>query len=244
MKVKEIYEYLNSFAPFDTALDFDNVGLLVGDKEKEVKTVLLTLDCTAKAVERAKMIGAQLIISHHPVIFEPLKAVTSDTVAYKAAAAGISVISTHTNLDFAKDGVTDTLCEVIGLKRVKAVNGELRVGASTVSDIRDFARAAGEKLAVRVRFTDAKRPVKKVAVCSGSGASYLDEAVKLGCDTLFTGDVKYSAFINAQNKEINLIDAGHFETENIILPVIKAKLTKKFKEIKTEIFNCDPVETL
>ena len=243
MRAQEIYEFLNSFAPFNTALEFDNPGLLVGDPKTEVKTVLISLDCTIKAIEKAKQIGAELILTHHPVIYEPLKEVVAGTPVFECAKNGITVISAHTNLDFCAGGVCDTLCVKAGLKSVTATADGLRIGTVASCAVETFAENVGKALNYNPRFVEGKNLVQKVAICSGSGSSFLEQAVSLGCDTLLTGDVKYSAFITASNLGVNLIDAGHFETEQIILPVLEEKLKQAFPSLVPEIFNCNPVKT-
>ena len=242
MRAQEIYEFLNSFAPFNTALEFDNPGLLVGDPKAEVKTVLISLDCTLAAIEKAKEIGAELILTHHPVIYEPLKEVVAGTPVFECARNGITVISAYTNLDFCDGGVCDTLCAKAGLEHIIKTQDGLRIGEVTPCKAKDFAEKVGAALNCNPRFVEGESLVQKVAVCSGSGSSFLEQAVSLGCDTLLTGDVKYSAFIAASNMKVNLIDAGHFETENIILPVLEEKLKQNFPALETEIFNCNPIK--
>ncbi len=244
MTAREIYKFINSFAPFNTALEFDNPGLLVGDPDKEITTVLISLDCTIAAIEKAKQIGAELILTHHPVIYEPLKEVVAGTPVFECAKNGITVISAHTNLDFCDGGVCDTLCSKAGLKSVTATDDGLRIGTVPPCTIQSFAEDVGNALNCNPRFVKGEKLVEKVAVCSGSGSSFLEQAVALGCDTLLTGDVKYSAFIAASNLGVNLIDAGHFETEQIILPVLKEKLKQEFPALEIEIFNCNPIKTL
>ena len=244
MRAQEIYEFLNSFAPFNTALEFDNSGLLVGDPKAEVKTVLISLDCTLAAIKKAKEIGAELILTHHPIIFDPLKSVTAGSPVFECAKSGITVISAHTNLDFCDGGVCDTLCSKVGLQSITTTADGLRIGTVAPCSLEDFAKNVGNALNCNPRFVKGEKLVEKVAVCSGSGSSFLEQAVMLGCDTLLTGDVKYSAFIAASNLGVNLIDAGHFETENIILPVLEEKLKQTFPSLVTEIFNCNPVKTL
>ncbi len=242
MTARELYDYINSFAPFNSALEFDNPGLLVGDPEKTIKTVLISLDCTLETIEKAKEIGAELILTHHPVIYEPLKAVLAGTPVFECAKNGITVISAHTNLDFAPGGVCDTLCAKAGLECVSATEEGLRIGTAAPCTVENFAENVGKALGCTPRFVKGKTQVEKVAVCSGSGGSFLEQAAQFGCDTLLTGDVKYSVFLAAANLGINLIDAGHFETEQIILPVLQEKLKAVFPHLETKIFNCNPIQ--
>ena len=124
MTVNDIYAYLNEFCPFDTACDFDNVGLLVGDKNANVTKAIIALDCTLDAVNQAIETGAELIITHHPIIFSPLKSVTAESTVYRLIKNNISVISAHTNLDIAYGGVNDCLAATLNLRDVENVVGD------------------------------------------------------------------------------------------------------------------------
>ena len=115
-KIVDIYNYIDSFAPFDIAMDFDNVGILVGDKNAEPTRAIVTLDVTDEVIDEAKEKSAQLIVSHHPVIFNPLKRLSADSVVYKLAQSGISVISAHTNLDLSSDGTNTAVFNALNFK--------------------------------------------------------------------------------------------------------------------------------
>lgn len=120
--VTHIYDAIDRLAPFWLTMDFDNTGILVGDRNREVSCALLALDCTPAVVEQAKQLGAQLIVTHHPVIFHPLKRVNEDAVVYQLIRSDISVISAHTNLDIAQGGVNDALASAIGLRDCRVWN--------------------------------------------------------------------------------------------------------------------------
>lgn len=124
MTIGEVYDYIDGFAPFDTALDFDNAGLLVGSRNDPVQTILVALDITLPVIEEAKQLGAQLIVSHHPVIFRPVRSLHRDSAPYRLAQAGIGAICAHTNLDMAKGGVNDCLGERLGLKNLECFAAE------------------------------------------------------------------------------------------------------------------------
>lgn len=119
--VFDLYSAIDQFAPFSLSMDFDNTGILVGDRHQAVSKVLLALDCTMDVVNYAKEIGAQLIITHHPVIFHPIKRVNEDSVVYHLIRSQIAVISAHTNLDIAEDGVNDVLAQAIGLQNISGL---------------------------------------------------------------------------------------------------------------------------
>ena len=119
--VTQIYRAIDELAPFWLTMDFDNTGILVGDRQQTVSRALLALDCTCSVVQEAAQRGAQLIITHHPVIFNPIKRVNEDTVVYQLIRAGIAVISAHTNLDIAQGGVNDVLAQTIGLQACRGL---------------------------------------------------------------------------------------------------------------------------
>lgn len=236
MTVKDILQFLETVAPISTAAEFDNVGLLIGDETAEVKGILCSLDCFSEVVDRAEDLGANLIITHHPVIFEPLRAINKGDIAYRLVKSGISVISMHTNLDIAEGGVNDALCEKIGLYDVKPVTTHdgflIKQGLLYESENPyDFARHLKESLGGSVKFVAGSNDVLKVAVCSGSGGNYLQDAIDLGADAFVTGDVKHHVFIEAGEHNISLYDAGHFNTEDVIIAPLVRDLAAAFPEI-------------
>ena len=234
MKVRNIFDYLNSLFPVATACNFDNPGLLVGDGDSEVKKALISLDCTLKTVELAKAHSCELIITHHPVIFSPLKNAVAGTVVYELIKSGISVISMHTNLDTGNGGVNDCLCQALGLKNITpytAADGYvLKSGTISPISANDFAELIKAKLGGRAKYVDGKKPIKTVLVCSGSGGDFIEEAIKGAFDALVTADIKHHQFLIAEDKGISLFDGGHFETEDIVLEPLKELLKKQFTE--------------
>ncbi len=240
MRVKEVFDRLNRLYPTETAADFDNVGLLVGDGEAEVTKVLVCLDCDLSAIKRAEEIGANLILSHHPVIFEPLRSVTAESAVYRAVQSGIAVISMHTNLDIAVGGVNEQLCRSLGFENFQKI--EMSDGFSLL--FAETAPISADRLAERlktalsgnIRYTDGKKAIKKILFCCGSGGSYANEASKKGFDALITADVKHNQFVDAQNRELSLFDSGHYASEDIVIEPLAAVL-------RAEAANQFPVET-
>ena len=238
VQVQDFYRFIDSFAPFSSALSFDNPGLLAGDPEKEVKTVLLSLDIPVYVALEAAERGSDLVISHHPVIFHPLRCLTPEESAYHLVRNGIAAICAHTNLDAADGGVNDVLCEKTGLSDISyfSPEGEPQIGRIGYFpgelSARDFALLVKEKLGSnRVDFADAGRKVRKIAVVSGSGGEYLFEAQRQGCDTLLTGEAKYHHFPEAVERGVNLIAAGHYATENPVIDMLKKAVETQFPEI-------------
>lgn len=247
MKIKDILDYLCAEYPLDTACDFDNAGLLVGDENRETGSALVCLDCDMTAVSRAKQSGCGLIITHHPVIFEGVKRLPFGGVLAELAKSGISVISMHTNLDTADDGVTATLCRVLNLRNAvpfDAYDGFKIYAAQT--EIRDPDRFAGHiksRLNTGVRYT-AGRPLKNLLVCSGAGGAYIADAISRGFDGLVTADVKHHLFIDAANAGISLFDGGHFATENIIVKPLAEKLAEKFPQMTFHTHEPDLIKNI
>lgn len=228
--VKDIYNYIDSFAPFDTAEEWDNSGLLVGDEKAEVTKILFALDVTTDVIEQAVTCGADLIITHHPVIFKPVSNVLSDSLVYKLINNNISIICAHTNYDKANDGVNDILCKTVGFSSFNKVDGTcLNVGSfENGVPTENFVNHIKNVLGCVVRYNSLKKDVKKVAVCSGSGSDYLILAKELGCDALLTGDASHHAFLDANEMNILLVAAGHFETENIAIEPLINKIKEKY----------------
>ena len=251
--VREVYQKLDSWAPFETQMSFDNSGLLVGHENKEVTSVLVALDVTQAVVEEAAAKGCELIVAHHPVIFEPVRSITdrdpNGRILLTMAEQGIAAICAHTNLDAAQGGVNDRLSQMLcltdtvlleecGVDREGRPYGIGRVGTAHNSQMTVGAYAAfvKEQLgAASVRFVDAGKPVSKVAVGGGSCGSMLMDAVKLGCDTFVTSDVKYNVFLDAKELGINLMDAGHYATENVVTPALAEFLRKEFPQLNVAV---------
>ena len=227
MTVNDIFDYLNSLYPVNTACDFDNPGILVGDKSAEVQRAVISLDCTDSAIEKAVENGCQLIITHHPVIFEPLKNVLSDSPVYRLIK----------NLDIGKGGVNDTLCEVLGLKNTEKYSADdgfpLNTGLLPVQMTPEqLAGYIKEKLGGHIKYSSGNKNINRVLVCSGSGGSYFTELIRSDCDALITADVKHNVFIDAARLGKSVFDAGHFETEDIVINRLNDMLCEHFKNIE------------
>lgn len=228
--VKDFYEYLNGIAPFDTQEDWDNSGILVGDMNAEVKKAAVVLDITPDAVRQAKELGANLIISHHPVIFRAMKSFTKGSVPFELAANGINTVCCHTPLDIAAGGTNDTLADILGFEVHTGENPILRFGAIPETTAEKLAKHIADILGTKVRFADAGKTIKKIAICTGAGSDLLNEAGDI--DAFITGDAGHHDFLDAVQAGVTLIAAGHYETENPVVPVLKRKLAEQFKEIE------------
>lgn len=219
-------------------MGFDNSGFQLGRKDAQVKSVLLALDVTDAVVDEAIKIGAQLIVSHHPLIFSTLKSVQSEKLL-KLIEHKIAVISMHTNLDIAEGGINDVLIELLGAKAECALDSEGcgRVGVlPEAMQFDDFLRLCKAVLNTNgLRYYYAGKPVERLAVMGGSGGDSIEDAAEKGCDTYVTADIKYHQFLEAAELGINLIDADHFCTENPVIPVLHAQLAGKFKDVSFKV---------
>ncbi len=228
MTVQTILELLQQKAPVDLAEEWDNVGLLVGDRTTEVTTTAVALDVTEAVLDRAIEVGAQLIVTHHPVIFDSLKAVTADTLVYRLVNAGLSVISMHTNADKTVGGVNDSLCEKLGLSDVEiAADGLSRVGklpASMTADV--FASYVSQCLDTAVRVKVGSDMIRTVVLCGGAGADLVLPLLDT-VDAALTGEVKHHEWLSVPSHK-TLVDGGHYATEVMI--------TERFCEWLSEAF--------
>lgn len=246
--VKEVLDFLQEKAPFEYQADFDNSGFLVGKQGRGVKKILVSLDITEEVAEEADLWGADLLVSHHPVIFHPVKSVTDETVTgrilIRLLECGIAAICAHTNLDAVAEGVNDALARTLGLEHTAQLRqegvdrrgrpyGVGRTGTVKEQSLSEFAAFVKAALGANgVRFADGGRPVRRVAVGGGACADMMDDTLALGCDTFITADVKYNGFLDAKALGLNLIDAGHFPTENVVCPVLEGWLRERFPKVE------------
>lgn len=245
--VREILAWLEQLAPREMKMDWDNVGLLCGSENRKVRRVLVALDPFLHVAEEAAELEADLILTHHPLIFHPLRSVTDadptgETIRFLIQ-HDIAAINAHTNLDQAPGGVNDKLAECLGLQDVVVIDpqgadtfgrpwGLLRCGDIEAMEPEHFASFVKKRLnCPGLRFADGGRPVSKVAVGGGSCGDELMTARAAGCDALVTADVKYNEFWDAKSLGMTLIDAGHFETENPVCDVLADGLQKHFPAI-------------
>lgn len=239
--VTHIYDAIDRLAPFWLTMDFDNTGILVGDRNREVSCALLALDCTPAVVEQARQLGAQLIITHHPVIFHPLKRVNEDAVVYLLIRSDIAVISAHTNLDIAQGGVNDALASAIGLRDCRGLEllneqtgawlGRIGTLPEPLSPEAFAAHVKSCLNAASVKFAATPRAIHTVALCSGSGADCLDAAISAGADALLTSEVKQHEYLAATAAGISIFDAGHFDTEDIVIEPLRDYLAKEIPDV-------------
>ena len=242
-RIQDIFEELCKIAPLELQMEFDNAGFQIGRSDSVVRRALLALDVTDAVAEEAKELGAELIISHHPLIFTPLRAVTDRTPVQRRALFltenRIGLISMHTNLDIAQGGVNDVLIRLLGAEPEEALDddGCGRIGSLTEPlPLEDFlARCKARLNAEGLRCCSGGKPVSRLAVMGGAGADSMDKAAEKGCDTYVTADIKYHQFQRASELGLNLIDADHFYTENPIIPDLAKRLSACFPDVEFHV---------
>lgn len=239
-RVCDIESFLYDWAPRDLAMSWDNVGLLVGDGDAEVHKVLVALDVTEAVAAEAVAVGADLIVAHHPLMncaWHKVQHVTTGDAQGRTITTllknGVSAICMHTNLDAAEGGVNDVLAEKVGLHDTKPLTdekigrfGTLNCEKPLVEFLQDVIKYLGCN---GLRYVDGGKAVHRVAVGGGACGDYIGQAIALGCDTFVTSDLSYHEFLDT--KGLNLIDAGHFPTENVVCPVLAEHLQAAFPHI-------------
>ncbi len=233
MKLKEIIEIIEKEFPTENACEWDNVGLLVGDRDREVKKVLVTLDVNRFTLSEAILCGADLILSHHPILFSPASRITADTeegaLLLSAIENKISIYAAHTNCDVAPCGINAYLAELFALREARALeeSGLGRIGnLEKEMCFDDFAQLVKEKLKTpHIRVCgDTKIKVKRVAIGSGACSDSVPRAIEMGADVMITGDTKYHEALTFADAGITVIDAGHFPTEAVVCDIFEKLL--------------------
>ncbi len=273
MLICEIAAVIEAFAPLAWQEDYDNAGLIVGRPEDEVHAALLAVDVTEEVLDEAEAKGCDLVITHHPIVFRALKRFNSadyvQRCVERAIRRGIALYACHTNLDSAPHGMSWQLAESLGIGELRvlqpaerwqgaacgspAESADAEVGFGVVGNLpepvatMDFMRRMQRLLDVRcVRHSDLVRPeVRRVAVCTGAGASLIGDARRAGADLYLTADLKYNDFMTP-DKALVVADIGHFESEYCAIRLLFAVLSKKLLNFAIRKSECsrNPVNYL
>lgn len=246
--IADVAAFLEQWAPLASAQSYDNVGLQIGDPRQHVSTALIALDMTPGVLAEARSIDASLVITHHPLIFQPLRHLTTRTfgsnLALRLAESGIALYSIHTNLDAAHGGVSFALAETLGIRTPDFLdsieeNGQ-RIGLGAIGNLEEplpldaFLRhVAGALGAASLRYTaDPEASIERVAVCGGAGADFVGTALAAGADAYVTSDVKYHKFFDVLDNDgrarLAFVDAGHYETEAMTELLLRDALAEEF----------------
>lgn len=250
--ISDVARFLEDWAPPSSAQSYDNVGLQVGDPAAEVRTALIALDMTPGVLREASTVGATLIITHHPLIFRPLRHLTSITfssnLALRLAESRIALYSIHTNLDAASGGVSFALAEVLGIHDLAFLKGfdedDRMTGLGAVGSLDDplmldefLARVAERLDAESLRYTgNPDALIRRVAVCGGAGADFVEHALAVRADAYVTADIKYHDYFDVLDTDgeprMALIDAGHYETEAMTIDLLRHALENRFPDVQ------------
>ena len=256
--ISDILSFLDEKYPFSTQEKWDNSGYLVESTSLECSKILLSLDITNDVIAEADSKGAELIISHHPVIFDPRKRIERNDPVFRLISSGIGAICMHTNLDIANGGTNGVILRKLSenltvegkAEHFEELGGDMGLGwiidLKKSVNVRELAEICKKIFGCDyVRTTQGSNKIlSRIAFCSGSAGSMLGEAITKNCDALITGDVKHDVWINANNHDIAVLDCGHFHTENLVLWELRRALEERFTQLDIEISerSIDPCE--
>ncbi len=254
-KVYELYEWLNSKFPTDYSCSWDNDGLMLSDdSEREVLRVLATLDVTDEAVDYAISNGYDVIVSHHPMLFKGINALRCDNPLarkiFKLQKNKISVMSFHTRLDAAPNGLNDILAGLLGLTDISTVevDGEAVCRIGTLSypkSCAEFASFAKKTLqAERILYSEGNGVVNRVAICGGDGKDYVNAVKAAGADSYITGQLSYNIMEESNYIGLNMFEAGHFYSEDFICGYLSLLILKEYTQVKTGYFNSNRIKAV
>ncbi|WP_025270462.1 Nif3-like dinuclear metal center hexameric protein [Hippea sp. KM1] len=248
MEVERLIDYLEAYFPLSLQEGWDNSGLQISPQESSIKGVLLSLDVNSQTIDEAVELGCNLIIAHHPVLFSSTKKIFKDfypyNVLYKAIQNGLGVYAFHTNLDIAEGGLNDYLCNLLELEDVEVIEDKrpLRIGRLKESmSLEGFVDYVKERLSCPmtkyIRSND--RPIRRVAICSGSCMELMHDILGLDFDVFLSGDLKHHTAIFAKESGINVVDATHFHTEKFSKYILRDVLKRGFPQLKVFVSDRD-----
>ena len=246
MKLNDLIKKIENKYPLNLAYDWDNVGLLVGDFDNKIKKVLVTLEANESVVEEAIQKNIDLIITHHPLIFRRPSNITTDTLQGKKIIEliknDISLYSSHTNLDSVENGLNHTIVSMLGFENSKILEKNKKdesaglgriVKLQEIITLEDLVEKVKKSLKVNnLRVVKGNDNISKIAIINGSGQDFISKAVSLGVDTIITGDTTYHFASDYKEMGINIIDVGHFGSEQIVFFNVMKKLKEKFDDVE------------
>lgn len=241
MKLKELIHIIESAAPLSWQASWDNSGLQIGNKETEVSSVMLCTDVTPQIVDEAIKEGCQCVLTHHPLLFHPLRQITEhgsaiEEVVIKAIRAGISIYSSHTPMDQFSRGISYKMAERLGLENLRVLHtegcengheyGYGFIGTlPKVSSAREVLECVKKQFGLdSVRYTPmVTNEIKTIALCGGAGAEFVEDAIRAGADVYISGDWKHHELLATQGR-ISIVDTGHWESEQFIKDIYRCLL--------------------
>lgn len=248
--VKDVSRIMDSIAPISTSEEWDNTGLLIGHTDSIIKKILVCLDVVDRTIDEADKINADMIITHHPVIFSGVKKITGSTLTGSMIArlikSNYSVYTAHTNLDKAIDGTDDTLAKALGLMDIRSLTDESGFGKIGILEKElDFDKFNHHvKKSLDVESIDVigkcRKTIQTVALCAGAGADFVEYAIKANADVYVTGEIKYHKAQEVVALGMPVIAVGHYESERIIIPILARRLQKMLNDLQ---YNVEVVES-
>ena len=241
MTVGTVYDLIHTVAPFDTQMEGDNSGLLVGSLSQEITCILFALDVTDSVIDEASALGAELIVTHHPLMFDAFRTLTDENregrLIRRLVRENISLISAHTNLDQAPGGINDTLAALCGLTEVTG-EGFFRSGILPEPvTVRDYAAQLGETLNTTVRImAPENRVIRRVGLCSGSGGSEWLRAAESGCDAFVSGEIRHHFALAMADAGIAALECGHFATEEPGIAALAEALQNTLRHVECNVW--------
>lgn len=237
--LKALSDFLNTIAPYNTQCSWDNSGLLVGDPAREISCVAFALDLTNDTFKQAVDCGADVLVTHHPVIFNPKRNLLFGDPVYALCRAGLAAISVHTPWDCAQGGVNDVLCDALRLTNVQGIASDetavpmARIGDITPCDPKDFAKRCARALGTTVQLVEGRDTIRRVAVCGGAGMDFFFDALSLGTDAYLTGEAKHHELLLAADCGKTLVVGGHFATETLSMAALQTRVQTAFPALRT-----------
>ena len=238
--VRDVYRAIDAFAPFALAEEWDNAGILAGSEDGEVRGILCALDLNPAVIDEAKRLGANLIVTHHPILFRGRKNLREDDAEGRALCAlvrsGIALIAAHTNFDNAVPGVNDALADRLGLEDVVALEQGMRVGVPHERTLGAFCDRASAALGAPVRrYGEAEREIRRVAVLGGAGGDFAGLAREAGADVYLTGEIAHHKAWDAYLSGVCVLEAGHAATELPAVEMLAEGLQKTADGVKWNV---------
>lgn len=245
MKVRDVYSWIHEIAPFDTAEKWDNSGLLCGSAENEVAGILCALDLTDAVLDEALREGANLIVTHHPILFSGRKNLCEDSaegrLVCRLVRTNMNLIAAHTNYDKAMGGVNDCLARALNIENAQPVEGDpdgyLRIGDHAPVALSDFADEVARALGDVVRvYGDRSKIVRRVALCGGAGGEFACLALRAGADAYVTGEMRYHDSMDLAAVGLASLHCGHDATERIAIKPLAEGLQNRANELQYHVY--------
>jgi dinuclear metal center YbgI/SA1388 family protein len=248
MRIADLASCMEALAPLALAESWDNVGLIVGDREAPLRGVLVAVDLSPEVMREAERAKADAVVAYHPPVFQPLKRLLAGDLGYEAARRGLAVYSPHTALDVAEGGTNDALADVLGVKDRRPLRSKVPggPGIGRVGDVAPVAAARlaeGVKLALRLSHLlvagSLDRNVTRVAVCAGAGGSLVDDAAAAGAQVFLAGELGHHDALRAARLGLTVLCTLHSNTERLALPPLARRMRERLPGVEVRVSEAD-----